>query len=171
VFLTTQPNALIAELKARNPRLFDSMTTDEITGGPPAAQPVRIWQRSALKNADGSSPAPTYRLKDSRIVGSVSEDLNAVIIVVDTASTGTVTFGQLSDYISMVALAQVDLRAELENASTILLLFAGRGQENPGQLTDWDRAFLKAVYGLQDFNLREPSVVTSRMLEYLDSQK
>lgn len=172
VFLTTQPNELIAQLKARYPKLFDNMTTDEITGAMPAAHPVRIWQRSTLKNADGSSPAPTHRLKDSRIVGSVSEELDAVIIVVDTASTGTVTFGQLSDYISMVALAQVDLRAGLENASTILRLFAGKVQERPpGQMTDWDRAFLKAVYGLQDFNLREPSVVTNRMLEYLDSQR
>src|SRR5687768_9533728 len=124
VFLTTQPNELLAQLKARYPRLFDNMTTEEITGGQAAAQPVRIWQRSTLKNADGSSPAPAHRLKDSRIVGSVAEELDAVIIVVDTANTGTVTFGQLSDYISMVALAQVDLRPELGNASTILRLFA-----------------------------------------------
>lgn len=172
VFLTTQPNELVAQLKARHPKLFDNMTTDEITAGQPTAQPVRIWQRSELKNTDGSSPATSYRLKDSRIVGSVAEELNAVIIVVDTANTGTVTFGQLSDYISMVALAQVDLRAKLENASTILQLFAGKDHDNPpSQMTDWDRAFLKSVYGLQDFNLREPSVVTNRMLEYLDSQK
>jgi hypothetical protein len=171
VFLTTQPDDLVTQLKSRYPRLFDKMSTDEITGAPPAARPVRIWQRSSLKNADGSIPGTTYRLKDSRILSSVAEELAAVIIVVDTGGTGTVTFGQLSDYISMVALAQVDLRAELGNSATILRLFAeDRQAQTPRELTDWDRAFLKAVYGLQDSHLREPNVVTTRMLEYLDSK-
>jgi hypothetical protein len=172
IFLTTQPDELVAQLKARYPKLFDNMTTDEITGAVPTAHAVRIWQRYGLRNADGSQPGVTYRLKDSRILSSVAEELDAVIIVVDSASTGTVTFGQLSDYIAMVGLAQVDLRADLEGASTILRLFAGDGKENiPGQLTDWDRAFLKAVYGMQDSHLREPSVVANRMLEQLEAQK
>ena len=171
VFLTTQPNELIAQLKASYPKLFDITAMEEITGVLPTAQPVRIWQRATLNNADGTPPGTAYRMKDSRILSSVAEELAAVIIVVDTASTGTVTFGQLSDYISMVALAQVDLRAELAKSSTILRLFAGNSPENtPRELTDWDRAFLKAVYGLQDSHLREPSVVTNRMLQQLDSE-
>jgi hypothetical protein len=118
----------------------------------------------------GSLPGPTHRLKDSRILSTVSEELAAVVIVVDTANTGTVTFGQLSDYISMVALAQVDLRAGVDEAPTILQLFAGREREQAShQLTDWERAFLKAVYGLQDSHLHEPSIVAIRMLEYLAS--
>jgi hypothetical protein len=171
VFLTTQPTELVAQLKARHPRLFDNLTTDEITGVQSSAQAVRIWQRSSLKNADGTPPGVAHRLIDSRILSSVSEELDAVIIVVDTASTGTVTFGQLSDYVAMVALARVDLRAELGNASTILRLFAAGNQEdNPRRLTDWDRAFLKAVYGLQDSLFRDASVVTGRMLDNLEAE-
>jgi hypothetical protein len=171
VFLTTQPDELIAQLKARNPGAFGSTSTEEISGAPPGTQPVRIWQSSDLTNADGTPPGTTYRMKDSRILSSVAEELAAVIIVVDTASTGAVTFGQLADYLSMVALAQVDLRAKLADSSTILQLFADNSADDaPHELTDWDRAFLKAVYGLQDSHLREPSVVTTRMLQDLNPQ-
>ena len=66
------------------------------------------------------------------------------IIIVDMSKTGSVPFGALADYISMVALAQVDAEADLAGQSTILNLFDA--PDVVGGLTDWDKDYLAALY-------------------------
>lgn len=58
----------------------------------------------------------------------------------------------------------------LADAPSILRLFAVDAREAPpAGLTDWDRAFLNAVYGLRDTYQRERSVIVTRMLQQLES--
>lgn len=176
VFLTTDPNELVTLFRTRSPRTFHGAASQEIDDFLHATRPVRVWQNSGLQNADGSPPGsyankPQYRLRDSRIVSSVAEEFAAVIVVVDTDRTGTATFGQLADYVAMIALAQIDMDAELADAPTILRLFANASQQDvPRRLTDWDHAFLKAVYCAGDSYLQDKSDITRRMTHDLDSQ-
>jgi hypothetical protein len=88
-------------------------------------------------------------------------------VIVDTSATGKATFGQLADYIAMISLAHVDSEAELGTAPTILQLFAASGQEPPRKLTEWDQAFLKALYETEDPLLNEKTALATRMAQDL----
>ena len=175
VFLTDQPDQLVRELKGRSPRVFAGVTQQRVNLESDASYPVRVWQSAPRKNTDGSptisnpNSPPEHRLKDSRIVSGVAGALAATIVVVDTRRTGRATFGQLSDYIAMVALARIDLDAELADAPSILQLFgAAPGVGVPSGLTEWDQAFLESVYGLRDAYHHERSVIVTRMLQQLE---
>jgi cytochrome c553 len=174
VFVTTEPNELVEQLRGRNPGVFSGASGPQIDEFAQAMRPVRVWQNTALQNADGSPPIlyggpPQYRLRDSRIVGSVSEEFAAVMVVVDTGTTGRATLDQLADYIAMVALAQVDMDAELGSSPTILRLFSKSSPgESPARLTSWDYAFLKALYGMDDSCLQSQSAIAVRMTPDLE---
>ena len=110
-------------------------------------------------------------MKDSRITSSVTEVVASAIVVVDTGRTGNTTLGQLADYIAMVTLAQLDPDAEVADSPTILKLFTEpRPTTSPAQLTDWDHAFLKAIYGMSDSVLQEKRAIANRMTQELDQQ-
>lgn len=119
-----------------------------------ADRPVRWWHVSVPTNAEtgqiairmpGDEESPrvrgTGRLNKGRWV---RDDLNKVIIIVDGGQVTGVGLPQLADYLSMVALAQVDPEGDTSRFSTILNLFDDPGG-SPG-LTGWDRAYLDALY-------------------------
>lgn len=117
-------------------------------------QPVRWWQVSL-------PVAGPHRVRAIRLPGDfenrcvagegllnrgrfVSDNLNKVIIVIDAGEVAHVTLPQLSDYVALVALAQVDIEGETGGYPTILNLF-----ENPAGtpgLSAWDGAYLRTLY-------------------------
>lgn len=131
-------------------------------------RPVRWWQASIPVNADtgvpterlpGQTPfsAPRYARTPSDfgpnvLLGSASllrsmvrDDLAQVIIIVDAAQVQGVAWGALSDYLAMIALAQVDPEVDPGPYDSILALFSLEG-EAPAGLTDWDLAYLRGLY-------------------------
>ena len=181
VFLTDTPKELMTALKERSPKLFSGATPRDIDDFLQSTDPVRVWRSSVFTNADGSTAGSmtnsagkevrVNRLKDSHIAATVAEDIAAVIVIVDTSKTGTATFGQLADYIAMISLAHVDPGAELGTAPTILQLFAATGQQPPRKLTEWDQAFLKALYEGEDPLLHERTAIATRMAQDLMPQQ
>lgn len=74
----------------------------------------------------------------------ISDELNKVIIIVDADQLGGANLRQISDYLSLVALAQVDPQGETQGLDTVLNVFADpTGVEG---LTAWDRTYLRALY-------------------------
>ena len=116
-------------------------------------RPVRWWHVSIPTDANTGSPgirlpggdAP-YVMGDGLVNQGrwIRDDLNKVIIVVDGQKIDGVGLPQLADYLSMVALAQVDPEGDTSRFSTILNLFDDP-EGSPG-LTGWDRAYLDALY-------------------------
>ena len=119
-----------------------------------ADRPVRWWHVSVPTNAEtgeiairmpGDAVPPRVRGEGRLNRGRwVRDDLNKVIIVVDGGYVSGVGLPQLADYLSMVALAQVDPQGDTSRFSTILNLFDDP-EGSPG-LTGWDRAYLDALY-------------------------
>ncbi len=101
-------------------------------------------------NGDGSSIydyAPVISVSAaSRLRSQIRDDLNKVIIVVDIDDLGAVNLQQLGDYVSMVALAQVDPEARTGEYNTILNMFA---DPTATGLTEWDQAYLTGLYGAE----------------------
>ena len=129
-----------------------------------STRPVQTVQNVILNNADGTTPSSSasYRLKDSHISSSVTEDFTSVIVVINDAETGQATFGQLADYVAMAALARVDLSADFAGSDSILGLFAKSDSvvPPPSGLTGWDQLFLKTLYGV-DISVQRPRKLIS----------
>lgn len=83
----------------------------------------------------------------SLITASTRQDLRRAVVIIDFDRVGDVDFNQLADYVAFVALAQVDPDAETAGFSTILNVFDD--PTTPG-LTEWDRAYLRGLYGSDD---------------------
>jgi hypothetical protein len=96
-------------------------------------------------NSSPSEAAPTINVAGpSRIHSGISDDLERVIIVVDSRRLTGTTWQQLGDYLAFVALAQIDQDADPGAFDSILNLFS-----NPkaySGLTDWDRSYVHALY-------------------------
>jgi hypothetical protein len=73
----------------------------------------------------------------------ISDELNKVIIVVDADRLGGANLRQLGEYLSLVALAQVDPDGETQGLDTVLNVFSDPTIEG---LTPWDRTYLRALY-------------------------
>lgn len=74
----------------------------------------------------------------------VSDVLNKVFIVLDVDQLGGVNLAQLSDYIGLVAMAQIDPDGETAEYDTVLNLFDD--PQNVSGLSDWDAVYLQALY-------------------------
>jgi len=85
----------------------------------------------------------------SRISTNDHPSFEAAIVVIDSRALGGLTVVQLADYAAMRAFAKTDpSRMGKADAPTILtLLDTPIGGAMPITLTDWDLAYLKALYG------------------------
>jgi hypothetical protein len=126
-------------------------------------RPVRWWHVTQTKASGGftaSEPTdsgrglsgPTMEVWDmSHIHTNVVEVFGGILIVVDAKRAQGVSYQALCDYISMVALAQIDPDADVTALPSILTLFHDRdaGASLPTGLTPWDLAYLKALYDVR----------------------
>ena len=74
---------------------------------------------------------------------AVVEALFKVIVIIDMNEIGSVDNIQLADYVSMIALAQIDASADTSAFDTVLNLFSGGDSAG---LTEWDWSYLSALY-------------------------
>lgn len=120
------------------------------------SMPVSVDTGEVAVRLDGEEP-PSLRVRGaSRLSANVRDDLKRVVIILDVSQIGVIPFGALSDYVAMVALAQVDPEADTSPYPTVLNLFADRaeGVEGPSALTDWDRDYLRGLYAAQEGRAR-----------------
>lgn len=80
----------------------------------------------------------------SRLYDDSADALQSVVIIIDEAALSQANFQQLSDYVAMVALAQIDPQTQ-PNVPSILNLFSLTMAQEQG-LSRWDRAYLEALY-------------------------
>lgn len=124
--------------------------------------PVRWWHVSLPVTVDGGDialgllgdfefgpegPQPlSVRVREvSRLRANTREDLQRATIIINTERVGSVGFGALSDYVAMVALAQMAPEADTSAYDTVLNLFRPGANRSAG-LTQWDRDYLRALY-------------------------
>ena len=76
------------------------------------------------------------------------QNLPQTLVVIDSSRLQGIHLGQISDYVAMVGWVDVDVDvdANLEDAPSILRLFTAPPSNPPEGPTEWDRAFLSALY-------------------------
>jgi hypothetical protein len=131
-------------------------------------QPVRWWQISmpidaetgqrAVRLPGDEQPPRIYVFAASRLRTQIRDDMVRSIIIVDVERLGGASLVQLADYLTLVALAQVDAEADTAPYPTILNLFADPASA-PAGLTDWDRSYLTALYEHDQLRINRNSQV------------
>lgn len=74
----------------------------------------------------------------------VTDDLNKVIIIVDADQLAGANYAQLSEYLALVTLAQIDPEGDTRGHDTILNVF--NDPQGVQGLTEWDHAYLQVLY-------------------------
>lgn len=114
--------------------------------------PVRWWHVSqtvltdtglAYKDGDQVTVRNMGRLKKN-----VRENMVHVLIILDTKKIGTVSFASLADYVSVVALAQIDADANMHEFPSVLNLFSNKTGDRTARMTQWDLDYLTSLYAV-----------------------
>lgn len=182
VVATQNATPFTAEFVAMRPRLF-RVGGSGMDRGRAAFQrfmetdrPVRWWSVSLPVDSDTGitavripglcqgncmSPqqmAPNTTVRGtSRIASQYRQDLKRTFVIIDVDRLNGATLEQLSDYIAMVTLAQIDPDADTGAFDTILNLF-----DDPSAvsgLTGWDTAYLSGLYEAEWYRINQDSQV------------
>lgn len=161
LIFTADPDALLARLAATRPRFFGSI--------PPARRreleasaPVRWLSFAQLRGAEGETPSsfyvdaksgterpvPALRTAPSRLQRGSRMDLQSMVVIVDASRMAGVSNRSLSAFLAMVVLGNVRPDHGIVGPVSILGLFAEARPDLLATegLTDWDRAYLRALY-------------------------
>ena len=192
VIITDDADQVIADWKERDPGMFRWKTREGVSRSA-GTGPVKTWHNAILTASDGravneasmlsgrGNPASGQVTTGSRLnisapscpaTGRVEagcwEHINAVVVLVDARQTGKVTLAQLTDYISVVSLSQIDLTADLGGIDSILRLYAQpRPDVLPTGITEWDYAFLNGLYRASYSPKNQQRDIAARMVREL----
>lgn len=122
--------------------------------------PIRWWHVSGPVDSEtgalatrlpGDEGAPVTNVsRASRIRTDIRDDMFKAIILVDINKVSALSWSQLADYCALIALAQVDPKADVSSADTVLNVFIDL--TTPG-LTSWDMDYLTALYSIEQNRL------------------
>lgn len=166
IIATDDGQALARALVERSPNAFrpdyagSSKTRRELELFVETDRPIRWWHVSMPVISGAGIPAVKLPGGDPPLIPGAGRTRTAVrnvllraYVIVDLDQTESLTLNQLGDYAAMVAFAQIDPDANVDQFWTILNVL-----EDPGatsELTEWDLAYLGAVYS-GERNQRDP---------------
>lgn len=114
--------------------------------------PVRWWHVSQTVLTDTGKAFKDGKQVTVRGMGrlkkNVRENMVHVLIILDTKKIGVVSFASLADYVSVVALAQIDAEADMHQFPSILNLFSSKADAHATRMTQWDLDYLKSLYAV-----------------------
>lgn len=120
-----------------------SQVVEEATGNPPQEVTFFLPDGGVQQGNELTVPLVTVR-RSSRLQSGLRNDMRRVILIVDVNRLGDASWASLADYVSMVALAQIDVEADMSGQPSILSLFSSRPAARG--LTQWDTDYLRSLY-------------------------
>jgi hypothetical protein len=175
VVVSADPDTLLKAWNKRDVWMFG----DEVDQGGAkirkflnANSPIRAWYNAELYSDDGvplgnsgAERRTNNRASATRLVFNETRDLTSVLVMVDGPRARGVSFKQLASFISMVGLAEIRPDADLTDAPTILHLFAITEADRPTGLSNWDEAFLKALYHTEHTDKQQLAEIKTTMIQ------
>lgn len=159
VAFTSEPQFVVYGWVEQMPRIFESLNPRERAVLRRSEAPVRSWNMYLTRGSDGrltprlpvsvENPNPDIELVfgvyPSRIIRATRVDFGMNFIVIDRRHVEDMTLQQLSGFVTMLALAQIDIDNPVRPERSILNLLH-RAEARPDDLSDWDIAYLRALY-------------------------
>jgi hypothetical protein len=173
VVVTSEPEAVIKAFSKREPGMYGDGDGSKIRKFESESDPVRVWYNTQLYDdsgkplvlAQGSENKRNDWARASRLELSTVRCLTSIIVIIDARRVKGVTFGQLADYVAMVALAEIRVNANIGNAPSILRVFSASGSPPPAGLSAWDQAFLKALYHTRHTDKAQLAAIKTSVLQ------
>jgi hypothetical protein len=170
VVMTPEPELFLEKWWRKNPRLFDTVRgVGAIKRTIRTDAPVRVFYNAC----SAAPPAKAFALRveldcykgiaGSKLTWGAVRAIYSVIVVVDLQQTRHLQIEPLTDYIAMLALAQIRTDPDLGTAPTILRLFDETNAARPKGLSTWDQAFLESLYGTDSSSVMQLSEIKVRM--------
>lgn len=187
VLVTSQPDELLANLRKKRPQLFDLHDgMGKIKHFLKTDRPVRVWfdweyggggaalaTAAAITGSASPSAAgaggdyPILNSANSRLSYSAPRSINAAIIAVDLPAMKGVNLAQLSDYVAMVGLAELNLDQDLSGTPSVLRLFSRDGGAPTDGMSFWDTALLKSLYSSRPTDVQQISAMEDQMVDVI----
>lgn len=140
---------------------------------PPKSVVVRVWHSTEVLDAYGAPCGFSLLVPGvlscgdnsggSRIHVVSAAAFARTIVVVDSTRIQGIQLGQISAYVAMVGLADVDDDVDVGDAPSILRLFGDPSDKRVEGLTEWDRAFLSALYHTNWRNAQQRVLIGDKM--------
>lgn len=90
-------------------------------------------------------------------------DLKSIIAVVDLTRVAGLDWRQVTDYIAMPGVTEVNLNAHWGEAPTIMRLFSTSGDTRLQSVSTWDRSLIKALYLTDPVYRHQRVLIAKRM--------
>ena len=141
---------LLADLEHRRPDIFSLVSQSEQAEMLADKAPVRVWNNIATRWTGAGAP-PEKGVKPSvwgqlnRNMMPYSYDILGALVVFDRSAAEGLTLAQLADYATMRGLSHARAPTGAQPMATILSLFE-QGDNGPGELTEFDIAYLRSLY-------------------------
>ena len=141
---------LLAGLEHQRPDIFSLVPPSEQAEMLADKAPVRVWNNIATRWT-GAGPPPEKGVKPSvwgqlnRNAMPYSYDILGALVVFDRSAAEGLTLAQLADYATMRGLSHTRPPTGTQPMATILSLF-DEGDNGPGELTEFDIAYLRSLY-------------------------
>lgn len=148
--------AALAQIERNQGWLMQGLTTADRRELLAEDGPVRVWTTTQTRSRDGlpvprretldNPPTVSTWMAHSKIYLATREDITQVIVLFDRKDIYGKTLVQLADYATMRGLARTrPMDGDGQTMDTILALFDANGSP-PLEMTEFDRAYLGAVY-------------------------
>lgn len=127
--------------------LADTRSTSGTSAGAAAATAGLSGNAMTPGAGEGVGGVNATRADGTRLRGSTRQDLNYVLVIVDTHRASGVTVNALADYVAFLSLAQVNPSVNTASFPSILNLFNDQSSaQRPTEMTQWDIAYLDGLY-------------------------
>ena len=170
VVSTAEPDHVINAWSAKNKRLFGNASALQIRHflDSNRSRPVRIWRnidigRVATTRFGHFVPSNSHA-DPSPFAGNSPLGFLSVFEIIDAGRTAGIDMRQLSDYVAMMGLSNIDIDADVGDAPSILQLFSP-ARSFALRLSDWDTAFLTALYQTDQSSRSQRFEIAQRVAE------
>jgi hypothetical protein len=97
-------------------------------------------------------------------------DIYRAFVIVDTTALKGASRGQIADYVSLIALAELKTATVPGDAPTILTLFNDAPLAAPAAMSSWDQSFLKALYTVEQKSKMQRDLIAREMVREIVPQ-
>jgi hypothetical protein len=170
VISTAEPDQVINAWYAKNKRLFGNASPLQIRRflDSTRSRPVRTWRnidigRVATTRFGHFVPSNSHA-DPSPFSGNSPLGFLSVFEILDAGRTAGIDLHQLTDYVAMMGLSNIDIDVDVGDAPSILRLFSPAKSFALG-LSNWDTAFLMALYQTDQSSRSQRFEIAQRVAE------
>jgi hypothetical protein len=156
VIFTPQPQALLDNIRKKNPALLGFHYVAQLKDITAFTHPIQAWHVTGTRGVNGfvaqddaCCPEPGGA-PGSRLTAGLSSEIIGGIVVADSRLVADHTVGAISDYVALLALSQTTPADGCDSLPSVLDVLAPAcpDDQRPDGLTDGDIAYLKALYAI-----------------------